>query len=52
MPVLLAIGIVLVSTARILIRSASWAMLSGVSKVTPPGAGPNVRSVWYCEWQG
>ena len=27
-------------------------MLSGVSNVTPPGAGPNERSLWYCEWQG
>src|SRR5438045_9360962 len=52
MPVLLASGMVFVSTARTRIRSASRTMLSGVSNVTPPGAGPNVRSLWYCEWQG
>jgi hypothetical protein len=45
MPVLFAGGIVLVSTACTPIRSANRAMLSGVSNVTPPGAGPNVRSL-------
>src|SRR5881396_2664701 len=52
MPVLLASGIVCVSTARTRIRSAKRAMFSGVSNATPAGAAPNVVSLGNREWQG
>src|SRR5258705_9418014 len=52
MPVLLASGIVCVSTARTRIRSAKRAIPSGVSNATPAGTAPNVGSLGNREWHG
>ena len=49
--VLLAGGIVRVTTARSRIRAARATICSGVSNITPAGAAPNVRSLGCAEWQ-
>src|SRR5262245_34273764 len=50
MPVLLLNGMVLVTTARSLIRAAMRWICSGVSNITPAGATVNVLSVGVAEW--
>ena len=43
-------GIVRVATARSWMRDARAAICSGVSKATPAGATPKVRSAGSAEW--
>src|SRR5215212_1345063 len=50
MPVLLLNGMVLVTTARSLIRAAKRWICSGVSNITPAGATVNVASLGAAEW--
>src|SRR5687767_2304948 len=50
MPVLLLNGMVLVTTARSLIRPAMRWICSGVSNITPAGAAVKVVSVGADEW--
>src|SRR6266508_1978558 len=50
MPVLLLNGMVLVTTARSLIRAAMRWICSGVSNITPAGATVKVASVGVAEW--